>query len=196
MCQGAIKGDVTLNNGVITKWPFSLNVMFMVFYAEIMKQGWREGVDENEQRWALWEVKGEGAWSEGEMTGGGGIRLRRGENGLEWMKVRRRGRRRGWWEGGKKREALSEEDDIKAGVICWMGRGAAGARGGDTAERCELMEELDSATCLPLPPHVHFPLLFPPHLPLLLVFSPFHPSLLLPPPSSHRRASPLMPACR
>lgn len=80
--------------------------------------------------------------------------------GLEWIKVRRRG------EGF-------------VGTTS-MGRGAAGAHGGCTAESCELLEELDSATCflLPLCPRFIFISCFPSSVSPPVVFSPLHLSLL------------------
>lgn len=95
-------------------------------------------------------VKARVRWEQGRKKR---IRLWRRENGLELMKVRRRGEEGEADESGKKGGLLEKDDNI-AGVIWWMGRGAAGAQGGDMAER--LMEELDSATCFLFPSRPRF----------------------------------------
>lgn len=90
------------------------------------------------------------------------IRLWRRKNELEWMKVRHKGEKRrrcgggnrvgGWWAGFIRMEEHQSRVN---------GKGAAGAKGGDTAKRRELIEVLD-------PPHgspffllsLYFPLFF------------------------------------
>lgn len=110
------------------------------------------------ERAPLWEVEGR-------------------ENGHEWMKVRRRGRRRGWWEGENKGRLIRRGQHHSRCEWDWEQLGHEE----EIMEMCELMQELVSATCF-LSTHFFFffhP--FPPHLtpfPLRLAFIPLSPVII------------------
>lgn len=148
----------------------------------IMNEWWNQvhgGCWEQGEEGPLWEVEVKGAWSRGwDENRGKRISLWRRENGLEWMKVRRRGRGRGWWKKEKRVALSGKKTTSKPG---WSGewKWSDGRETGTDAG-------ISFATWLLLPPHLHFIFhLIHPHFSLLspVLISPFVSHLF---PSSHR----------